>query len=169
MSDDGADAVDEMLDQWAAVRPGLDVSPMAVVGRISRLSRLVDRRLAENFARHGIENWMYDVLATLRRNGPPYQLSPTELVARTMVTTGAMTNRIDRLADRGLVERHHDTDDRRRVVVGLTPAGLDLVDGVAPSHYALEDELLAPLDRRQRHALAATLRSLLFHLDDHAG
>ena len=92
------------LEQWAAVRPDLDSSPIAVIGRVSRLSRLVDRRLAENFARFGLENWMYDVLATLRRGGPPYELTAGDLVRRTMVTTGAITNRIDRL-DRARARR----------------------------------------------------------------
>ena len=103
------------------MRPDVDLSPVAVIGRVSWLSRLVDRRLAENFARFGIEAWMYDVLATLRRSGEPYELTAGDLVRQTMVTTGAITNRIDRLEERGLVERDR-TDDRRKVVVRLTPA-----------------------------------------------
>ena len=102
------------------MRPDLDSSPIGVIGRVSRLSRLVDRRLAENFARFGLENWMYDVLATLRRSGPPHELTAGMLVRRTMVTTGAITNRIDRLAERGLVARDADADDRRKVLVRLT-------------------------------------------------
>ena len=109
------------------MRPDLDSSPIGVVGRVSRLSRLIDRRLAENFATFGLENWMYDVLATLRRHGEPYELTAGELMSRSMVTTGAMTNRIDRLEQRGLVARTR-TDDRRKVVVRLTPEGLALVD-----------------------------------------
>ncbi|MEM9565263.1 MAG: MarR family winged helix-turn-helix transcriptional regulator [Actinomycetota bacterium] len=167
-SDEPADAVDRIVGEWATVRPDLDVSPMAVVGRISRLARLIDQRLARNFAAEGIENWIYDVLATLRRIGPPHELSPTELVAHTMVTTGAMTNRIDRLIERGLVERDHDPDDRRRVIVRLTADGLALVDRVAPSHYELEHELLGPLDATEREALTTTLRTLLLHLGDDA-
>ncbi len=167
-TDERADAVDRIVDEWRAVRPDLDVSPMAVVGRLSRLARLVDQRLAQNFAASDIESWIYDVLATLRRIGPPHELSPTELVAHTMVTTGAMTNRIDRLIERGLVERDHDPDDRRRVVVRLTADGLALVDRVAPGHYEVEHQVLAPLDRADREALAATLRSLLLHLGDEA-
>ena len=114
------DAVDRIVGQWNAVRPDIDSSPIGVIGRVSRLSRLIDRRLAENFARFGIEAWMYDVLATLRRNGAPYELTAGELVGQSMVTTGAITNRIDRLEARGLVERTR-TDDRRKVVVRLTP------------------------------------------------
>ena len=114
------DAVDRIVGQWNAVRPDVDVSPISVIGRLSRLSRLVDRRLAENFGRFGIEAWMYDVLATLRRTGEPYELTAGELVRQTMVTTGAITNRVDRLEQRGLVERTR-TEDRRKVVVRLTP------------------------------------------------
>jgi DNA-binding MarR family transcriptional regulator len=160
------DAVDRIVEQWSEVRPELDVSPMAAIGRVSRLSRLIDRRLADNFEDHGLENWMFDVLATLRRSGAPYQLSPGELVAHTMVTTGAMTNRIDRLQERGLVERSHSTTDRRSVVVQLTKTGLDLVDTVAESHYRFEEQLLAPLTANQQTNLVNYLRSLLLHLDD---
>lgn len=160
------DAVDRIVDQWVAVRPDLDVSPMAVIGRVSRLSRLIDRRLGENFARFGIESWMYDVLATLRRTGEPYALTAGELVGQSMVTTGAITNRIDKLEERGLVERAPAADDRRKVMVVLTDAGLDLVDDVAAAHYETERELLAALSSRQEQDLVATLRRLLLSLDD---
>jgi DNA-binding MarR family transcriptional regulator len=159
------DAVDRIVEQWAEVRPDLDVSPMAVVGRVSRLSRLVDRRLAESFGRFGIESWMYDVLATLRRRGEPYELSAGELVGQSMVTTGAITNRIDRLEERGLVERAATTD-RRKVLVRLTAAGLDLVDEVAEAHYETERELLAALSPRQEQDLVRLLRTLLQSLGD---
>ncbi len=159
------DAVDRIRDQWREVRPDIDMAPMEVVGRISRLSRLIDRRLGENFARHGIADWMYDVLATLRRSGPPYALPAGELVRQTMVTTGAITNRIDRLEERGLVERTA-ADDRRKVIVQLTPEGLALVDDVAVTHMATERELLAALGPRQRADLARLLRTVLVDLGD---
>ena len=143
-------------------------SPIAVIGRVSRLARLTERRLGENFARFGIESWMYDVLATLRRAGPPYETTAGELVRQTMVTTGAITNRIDRLEERGLVERASD-HDRRKVRVRLTRTGLSLVDEVAVAHLATERELLAPLSERQRRELAALLRSVLLGLGDAAG
>lgn len=161
-----SDVVDRIVGQWRAERPDLDVSAMEVIGRISRLSRLIDRHLADNFAAHGIENWMYDVLATLRRHGEPYELSPGDLVRQTMVTTGAVTNRIDRLVERGLVERRNSDVDRRRVIVRLTPSGLRLVDEIAPGHYELERVLLAPLSDTQRQRLAASLRTMLLHLGD---
>lgn len=161
------DAVDHIAQQWNAVRPDVDVFPMTVIGRVSRLSRLVDRRLAENFARHGIENWMYDVLATLRRSGEPYELTAGALVGQTMVTTGAITNRIDRLEQRGLVERAR-TRDRRKVLVRLTTQGLDLVDEVVSSHLATEREILSPLSSRQQQELVRLLRTALIGLGDRA-
>ena len=136
------------------------MSPIEVIGRVSRLSRLIDRRLADNFARHGLENWMYDVLATLRRSGPPYELMAGELVGQTMVTTGAITNRIDRLEQRGFVER--DTaQDRRKVIVRLTAQGLQIVDQVVVDHLDAEREIVAVLSERQRRELARMLRAAL--------
>ena len=161
------DAVDRITSQWNEVRPDVDVSPIDVIGRVSRLSRLVDRHLAENFARFGIESWMYDVLATLRRSGVPYELTAGDLVRQTMVTTGAVTNRIDRLEERGLVERT-TTDDRRKVIVRLTKQGLDLVDEVVVAHMATEREILAALTSRQQHDLARLLRVALLALGDRA-
>ncbi|HMJ75014.1 MAG TPA: MarR family transcriptional regulator [Iamia sp.] len=161
------DAVDRISAQWAAVRPDVDSSPLAVIGRVSRLSRLVDKRLAESFARFGLEAWMYDVLATLRRNGEPYELTAGELVARAMVTTGAITNRIDRLEERGLVERV-TAADRRKVIVRLTPAGRELVDEVVGPHMEVEEEILAALSPRQRDDLVRLLRTTLLTLGDTA-
>ena len=163
-----ADAVDHIRAQWADVRPDVDTAPMAVIGRVSRLSRLIDKRLAENFARFGIEAWMYDVLATLRRGGAPYELTAGDLVRQTMVTTGAITNRIDRLEQRGYVERA-GAADRRKVIVRLTPAGRALVDDVVGSHMATEREILAPLSERQQRDLAHLLRAALLGLGDEAG
>jgi DNA-binding MarR family transcriptional regulator len=161
------DAVDRIIGQWEAVRPEIDSIPIGVIGRVSRLSRLVDRRLAENFSRHGIESWMYDVLATLRRSGEPFALTAGELVRQTMVTTGAITNRIDRLEQRGLVERA-GADDRRKVIVRLTQQGVDLVDEVVVTHMATEREILAALSPRQQRELASLLRTTLIALGDRA-
>ena len=132
---------------------------------MSRLSRLIDRRLAENFARFGLENWMYDVLATLRRGGEPYELTAGELVGQSMVTTGAITNRIDRLAAARPRRAGRRADDRRKVIVRLTPAGLALVDEVAVAHMAVEDEILADLSPPAAD-LAALLRTALLTLGD---
>lgn len=160
------DAVDRVLEQWHAVRPDLDSSPIAVIGRLSRLSAIVDRHLAENFARHDLEAWMYDVLATLRRSGRPYELTAGDLLAQSMVTTGAMTNRIDRLAERGLVERDTVPGDRRKVLVRLTARGLALVDDVVQGHLDTERALLSVWSPRQQATLAQLLRTGLLALDD---
>jgi DNA-binding MarR family transcriptional regulator len=159
------DAVDRITSQWEAVRPDVDVSPIEVIGRVSRLSRLIDRRLSENFARYDLENWMYDVLATLRRSGEPYELTAGDLVRQSMVTTGAVTNRIDRLEQRGLVERATDTD-RRKVIVRLTKAGLKTVDEVVIAHTTTEREILSALSVRQQQDLANLLRTLLLSFGD---
>ena len=159
------DAVDRVIAQWDAVRPDLDNSPIGVIGRVSRLSRLIDRRLGENFARFGIENWMYDVLATLRRTGEPYELTAGDLVRQTMVTTGAITNRIDRLVERGFVERT-GAADRRKVIVRLTDRGRQLVDDVVGDHLATEREILSTLSPRQQAEITILLRTLLVSLGD---
>lgn len=159
------DSVDRITGQWRHVRPDLDVSPIEIVGRVSRLSRLIDRRLEENFARFGIESWMYDVMATLRRHGEPYELSAGDLVSQSMVTTGAITNRIDRLEQRGFVERA-GAADRRKVIVRLTPAGLAMVEQVVTAHLDTERALLASLSERQRDQFASLLRTLLVDLGD---
>ncbi len=162
------DTVDQIIDQWQTERPDADISPLAVIGRVSRLSRLIDKVLADNFARHDIEAWMYDVLATLRRSGEPYELAAGDLVRQTMVTTGAMTNRIDRLEQRGLVERVAATD-RRKVIVRLTAADKALVDEVIEGHLATEQEILDQLSERERAELARHLKTVLLQLGDIAG
>jgi DNA-binding MarR family transcriptional regulator len=160
-----ADTVDRVIAQWNQVRPDVDSTPVGVVARISRLSRLIDKRLAQSFARFGIENWMYDVLATLRRSGAPYEMTAGDLVGRTMVTTGAITHRIDRLEERGFVERA-GVEDRRKVMVRLTASGRELVDEVVVHHMATERDILAVLSPRQREELANLLRTVLTSLGD---
>lgn len=162
---DEGDVVDRIAAQWAAARPDVDSSPLTVVGRVSRLSRRIDQRLAANFARHGLEAWHYDVLATLRRGGPPYRLTAGQLGAQMMVTTGAVTNRLDRLEERGWVRRSPGAD-RRTVVVTLTDAGRVLVDKVVGPHQAVEAELLGALTAPERDELARLLRTVLLSLGD---
>ncbi len=161
------DAVDRITAQWREVRPEIDSSPIEVIGRISRLSRLIDRRLAENFARFDLEDWMYDVLATLRRSGEPYELHAGDLMRQSMVTTGAITNRIDRLEARGLVERAA-TSDRRKVIVRLTKNGLETVDKVVSAHLETERTIFESLSKRQQGDLVNLLRTLLIGLGDRA-
>ncbi|WP_433498068.1 MarR family winged helix-turn-helix transcriptional regulator [Sphaerimonospora sp. CA-214678] len=160
------DAVDVVLAQWRRERPDLDAWPMGVIGRISRLSRLLDRELKDFFADHGLERWEFDVLATLRRSGPPYELTAGALNRAAMVTSGAITNRIDRMAAKGLVERIPDAEDRRSVRVRLTGPGLAKIEELVDLHVANEVRLLAALAPEQRDQLAGTLRTLLESLGD---
>ncbi|GAA2116599.1 MarR family winged helix-turn-helix transcriptional regulator [Actinomadura alba] len=160
------DAVDLVLAQWRRERPDLDVWPMGVIGRISRLSRLLDRELKEFFAAHGLENWEFDMLATLRRSGPPYELTAGALNRAAMVTSGAITNRIDRMAAKGLVDRVPDGTDRRSVRVRLTERGLATADELVVLHVANEARLLEALDPEERDQLVNALRRLLESLGD---
>ena len=157
----GEDEVDRVVGAWRRERPDLDVSPMEVLSRVTRLARQLDRHRAEAFDAHGLEAWEFDVLAALRRAGVPYRASPGALVRATGVTSGTMTNRVDRLAARGLVERENDPADRRGVLVRLTAAGRQLVDDALVDLLAAERTLLETLPEPQRATLAATLRRLL--------
>ncbi|NYI04486.1 MarR family winged helix-turn-helix transcriptional regulator [Allostreptomyces psammosilenae] len=163
-----ADHVDRVLEQWGAHRPDLDVSPMAVIGRLSRASRLISAELRRTFAAHGLDAASFDVLATLRRSGPPHRLTPAELMRAAMVTSGAITQRLDRLQAAGLVTRTPSASDGRVVHVALTDEGRALVDRVLPDHVATERRLLAALTGAQRDDLADTLRHLLESLGDTA-
>ncbi|MFI2371371.1 MarR family transcriptional regulator [Streptomyces sp. NPDC018833] len=161
-----ADHVDLVLRQWGARRPDLDVSPMAVIGRLSRLSRLIGSELSQTFAAHGLDRASFDVLATLRRSGPEHRLTPAALMRSAMVTSGAVTQRLDRLQARGLVTRTPSESDGRVVHVSLTREGLELVDRVLPDHLATEDRVLGALDEAGRRTLAGLLRDLLESLGD---
>jgi DNA-binding MarR family transcriptional regulator len=152
------DHVDEIVAQWTAERPDLDSSPLHVIGRISRIAALVDELLRPVFAARGLSDGDFDVLATLRRNGSPYELTPGELGARTMVTSGAVTKRVDRLIGAGLVERRVDDVDARGRRVRLTERGRALMDEAYPVHLRNEERLLAGLTPSEREQLAALLR-----------
>lgn len=159
------DAVDVILDQWAAERPDVDVSAIAVIGRISRLEKKLAVELARVFATHGLEGWEYDVLATLRRAGSPFELTVGELLDSMMLASGTISHRIDRLEGRGLVERRADASDKRVVRVRLTRAGRALVDRAVVDHAANETRLLSGLSAREREQLAGLLRRLYVTLD----
>ena len=159
------DGVDLILKQWARERPDLDVSPMGVIGRISRLSRIFERELQEVFSYFGLNPGEFDVLATLRREGKPYQLNPTELSKALMVSSGGMTNRLDRMERAGLVTRQPDPGDRRGSQVVLTEKGLRLVEEVVAEHVTNEHRLLSALQKTDRERLANLLRELLLFLE----
>ncbi len=155
------DEVDDLVEAWARERADLDLGPVAVFSRISRLAHHVDRARRQAFTAHDIESWEFDVLAALRRAGRPYELSPGRLLRETLVTSGTMTNRVDRLAVRGLVERHPDPSDRRGVLVRLTPEGKDAVDGAFAALLDAERDLLTGLSPQDQTELASLLRRLL--------
>lgn len=159
------DEVDRLVAAWRRERPDLDVSPMHILSRISRLAYHLDRARRQAFASHGLETWEFDVLSALRRAGEPYELSPGRLVAATLVTSGTMTNRIDRLSRRGLVERLTDPSDRRGVLVRLTDEGRKAVDGALDALLAHEQEILADLDAGDARELADRLRALTLRFE----
>ena len=146
MGADELDEVDGIVAAWQRERPDLDTRPMQVLSRVTRLARHLDRARRAAFAAHALEPWEFDVLSALRRSGPPYQLSPGRLVTETMVTSGTMTNRVDRLAGRGLVAREADPGDRRGVLVTLTAAGRAAVDAALDELLEQERSLLSSLD-----------------------
>ena len=154
------DGVDVILEQWRRERPELDPSPIGVIGRVSRLARELEQRLEAVYRRHGLEPGWHDVLATLRRNGPPYQLRPSDFSGQLMLTSSGTTKRLDRLERAGLIERSADPADRRGVLITLTPAGLELIDRVTEAHLDNERELIGALSEPERDRLAALLRKL---------
>jgi DNA-binding MarR family transcriptional regulator len=155
------DEVDELSEAWAHERPDLDLGPVEIFSRLSRLSRHLDLARRDAFSGSGIESWEFDVLAALRRAGSPYELSPGRLLRETLVTSGTMTNRVDRLAARGLVERLPDPADRRGVLVRLTPDGKSTVDSAFEALLAAEREFLDSLSGDQQKQLTDLLRRLL--------
>jgi DNA-binding MarR family transcriptional regulator len=160
-----SDEVDDIVARWQAERPDLDVAPLQVLSRVSRLARHLDRARRAAFAAHGLETWEFDVLSALRRQGPPYQLSPGSLLRATLVTSGTMTNRIDRLAEAGLVRRQRDQQDKRGVLVQLTDRGRSTVDAAMSDLLSRERELLTALDAGRQEDLARLLRVLLAPFD----
>jgi DNA-binding MarR family transcriptional regulator len=163
------DEVDDLVASWRAERPDLDTEPLQVLSRVSRLAKHLDLARRDAFGRHGLAAWEFDVLSALRRQGPPYQLSPGALLRATLVTSGTMTNRIDRLAQAGLVDRSRDPLDRRGVLVTLTARGQAVADGALADLLRRERELLTGLDGTQQAELAGLLRILLAPFDAPAG
>lgn len=159
------DEVDRLVTAWRQERPDLDVEPLQVLSRVSRLARHLDRARRAAFAEHDLEIWEFDVLTALRRAGEPYELSPGTLLRATLVTSGTMTNRIDRLAAAGLVRRRPDPEDRRGVLVSLTDAGRVRVDSAFADLLRRERELLAGLGKHEQQVLADLLRTLLVPFD----
>lgn len=161
-----ADAIDAVIEQWRRERPDVDIWPMSTLGRIVRLSRILEREYKKFFAEHGLEPWEFDVLTTLRRSGEPDGMTANALLKAALVTSGAITHRIDRMEEKGLVERVPDPSDRRSVRIRLTPHGREIVDGLLSLHLAYAARMLQPLDPEAREQLASALRTLLESFGD---
>lgn len=159
------DEVDRIVESWRRERPDLDFAPLQILSRVGRLAKMLDRARRTAFTRSELDSWEFDVLAALRREGDPYQLSPKGLLAQTLVSSGTMTNRIDRLVERGLVERRVDPNDGRGVLVTMTSAGLTRVDAAITRLVDAEALLLSSLSRSEQSRLTESLRRLSIQVD----
>ena len=159
------DEVDQIIADWATARPDLDLAPLAIFSRLWRISKHLDRARAHAFDRSGLASWEFDVLSVLRRGGEPFSQSPKVLVQQTLVSSGTMTNRIDRMVERGLVRRLTDPNDGRGVLVEMTPQGLTLVDTAMTRLSDAEERLLGGLPRSERDRLSTLLRRLALSID----
>ncbi|MET1053324.1 MAG: MarR family transcriptional regulator [Mycetocola sp.] len=160
-----SDEVDRIVDAWQTERPDLDFAPLQVLSRVGRLTRHLDRARRTAFTRSKLESWEFDVLSALRRAGDPYTLSPKQLLQQTLVSSGTMTNRIDRLVASGLVERKADPGDGRGILVVMTATGLTRVDAAITRLVDAESELLSALSTADQLRLAALLRKLSLGFD----
>src|SRR5690606_884141 len=160
------DEVDRIVEAWVRERPDLDFEPLQVLSRVGRLGRHLDRARRDAFASSDLEPWEFDVLSALRRAGEPYQLSPKSLLQQTLVSSGTMTNRIDRLVERALVERRTDPHDGRGILVVMTELGRERVDAAISTLLNSERELLHSLSLAERDRLAGLLRKLVLDFDD---
>ncbi|WP_405662620.1 MarR family winged helix-turn-helix transcriptional regulator [Streptomyces sp. RK9] len=155
------DAVDAVIEQWGRERPDIDFWPVGIVGRLLRISRMWDKEIKDFLAGHDLEPGEFDVLSTLRRSGAPYELTAGAFLKTSLVTTGAITLRVDRMQGKGLVVRTRAEGDRRSVKIRLTDHGLDVIDRVLPLHIANEARLLQALDPEERERFAATMSTVL--------
>lgn len=163
------DWIDQVVKRWSGIDPGLDLEPYRVTGRISRIAMHVARRQGDVFGRYGLNRGDVGVLSALRTADPPHRLSPTQLLKGLMLSSAGMTGRLDRLEERGLVERRPDPGDRRAVLVELTDKGRELVDAAVAANTRAEGELLDGLGEREAEALARLLQRLLARLEDPSG
>jgi DNA-binding MarR family transcriptional regulator len=159
------DHIDQILSQWSRERPELDTKALGLVGRLVRTVHLADAALAKGLRGHNLQAGWFDLLAALRRTGDPYELNPTQLMRATMLSSGGMTKRLDRLAEAGLVERRPDPGDRRGTLVRLTGRGKRIIDDALETHLANEQNLLRTLTPNQQRSLDALLRTLLASLE----
>jgi DNA-binding MarR family transcriptional regulator len=165
MTHPSPDHIDEILAQWRRERPDLDPSPIGVFGRLSRADHLIDTALAAGIAPHGLQPGWFDLLAALRRQGAPYELTPTRLTEATLLSSGGTTKRLDRLAEAGLIERLPDPDDRRGTLVRLTRHGKQVIDRALKTHLENERRLLQVFSRDEQRTFERLLRTLIDGLD----
>jgi DNA-binding MarR family transcriptional regulator len=161
-----ADRIERARAEWAAERPGLDTSPMEIIGRILRAEHVADARIRQTLRREGLDRGGFDVLATLRRSGPPYRLTPTRLYQELVLTSGAITHRVDALERAGLVERVPGEQDRRSSLVGLTARGRSVAERAMAAHMDCEAAMIAHLPGTDRSALSALLKKLLDGMEE---
>ncbi|EDL70237.1 MarR family winged helix-turn-helix transcriptional regulator [Vibrio campbellii] len=155
------DAIDRVVSQWAKEKPELDTEPMAIMGRLMRIAKHMENHVAELHKRYDLKMGEFDVLATLRRSGKPYRLTPSELISSMMLTSGAMTNRLDKLEKKGLIAREHSKEDRRSVTVELTTKGFELIDSLIEQHLQAQHELMGSLSSAEKGQVNQALKLLL--------
>lgn len=165
MDTNAKDHIDVIREQWRRERPELDTAALGLFGRLFRCARLADDALSGGLAGHELQRGWFDILAALRRAGPPYELNPTELMRATLLSSGGTTKRLDRMVEAGLVERRPDPEDRRGTRVRLTERGRTAIDRAVEEHVANEEHLLEGLSRADQRALDDLLRSLLAELE----
>jgi DNA-binding MarR family transcriptional regulator len=162
------DRIDIILEEWQQELPQLDTSAIGIIGRVLRIARLLEKHRESILVEYGLNVWSFDVLATLRRQGQPFRLKPTELYSLLMLSSGAMTNRIDRLEQDGIVTRVRDAEDRRSVMVQLTPKGIQLADTVMPILFEKEKQVLSQFTADEVQLSIPLLRKLLMLLEQDA-
>lgn len=155
------DAIDRVVDQWLKEKPDLDTQPMAIMGRLMRIAKHMETRVAELHKRYDLKMGEFDVLATLRRSGAPYCLTPSALIESMMLTSGAMTNRLDKLEKKGLISREHSKEDRRSVTVALTSVGLQLIDNLIVEHVEVQRDFIRGLGDEEKMQVNKALKVLL--------
>tara|TARA_B100001057_G_scaffold499752_1_gene611636 strand:+ start:522 stop:1004 length:483 start_codon:yes stop_codon:yes gene_type:complete len=155
------DAIDRVVEQWAKEKPELETEPMAMMGRIMRIAKYMETQVADLHKTYDMKLGEFDVLATLRRSGKPYRLTPSELIGSMMLTSGAMTNRLDKLEAKGLISREHSKEDRRSVSVKLTKDGLVLIDEMMTEHVEMQKKLVKSLSASQKKNTNQLLKAWL--------
>jgi len=162
----GQDHVDRLRRQWAKELPDLDTEPMTILGRALRLTNMVRPSIEGTFAAYGLDRGEFDVIATLRRSGPPYRLTPTEMYSLLMISSGGLTHRLVRLEKAGLIRREPSPDDGRSMLVALTDAGFTLAEKAFRTDMASELTFLAPLSAEERDTLSGLLRKLILGIEN---